>query len=84
VNFFGELISASEKKVDAITVGGLLALLVMCGCVVYTAVLDVHTFSPLTFGSGAATILGGYGLGKGGRDRLSQPQPEEDDGHNPG
>ena len=78
-SFLAELLSQREHRVDAVNVGGLVALGALIIFTGYCALLDSATFSPLQFGTGAATIIGAYGVAKGGRDALA-PKQEKDNG----
>lgn len=78
-SFLANLLSQQERRVDAVTVGGLVALGALIGYTGYCVLLDAATFSPLQFSTGAATIIGAYGVAKGGRDALA-PKQEKGNG----
>lgn len=74
MSFLRSLFSANDAAADSLIVGGGIALATLIGVTVYTVYQDFHVFSPLQFGSGAATILGAVGVGKGARDfRMGGP-----------
>jgi hypothetical protein len=72
VNWLASLFSHSEKEVDSLVVASMMAIVAFIALSVYTAWLDAHTFSAGNYGAGAASILGAFGIAKGGRDRMTR------------
>ena len=66
--FLEALIHSDDRSVDSVIVGGLLALVVLCGLAVYDAIWLGHAFAPLNFATGAGALLGAMGGAKRLRD----------------
>lgn len=68
MRFFASLVSATDGQVDSIIVGGIIALLVLCGLSTWNVVELHNAFGPLDFATGCGAILGAIGGGKRLRD----------------
>ena len=68
MSFISALIHSDDRSVDSVIIGGLLALIVLCGLSIYDVVRSGHDFGYLNFGAGCASILGGVGGAKRLRD----------------
>lgn len=66
--FFSSLLSSDDRSADSVIVGGLIALVVLCGLSLWDVIRSSHEFSALNFGGGCAAVLGGIGGAKRLRD----------------
>lgn len=69
MSFVQRLLSGDETGTDSVVVGGLTALMILCGVTVYAAVRDLATWSPANYGAAVVLILGAMAGGKTARDR---------------
>jgi hypothetical protein len=76
----GRLLSSEDRSVDELVAGGLLALLVYCGCAAYDLVALGHGFGAMGFAGGVSTILAALAGALGWRSRLEAPAGRSDEG----
>lgn len=67
------LFSSQDRGVDEVVVGGLVSLLGLCAISAWDVARLHHEFSPIAFGTGAATILAAMGGGGALRDKFGGP-----------
>lgn len=77
MRWLAALLSAKDSAADSIIVGGLLAMLVLCGLTVYTVIFQHVEFSGTGFAGAVAVILGAIGTGKRIRDGANNAQPPQ-------
>ena len=71
MGFFRNLIAVDDAAVDSIIVGGAVALVSLIGMAIWQDWTTPSAFNALSFGGGAAAILGAIGAGKRLRDGVN-------------
>jgi hypothetical protein len=72
--FLASLLSGGEAEVDAVNVGVMVALVVLCGVTIYVVIQDHTSWNPTTFSLSVAGLLGACAGGK----RLRDGTPSQD------
>jgi hypothetical protein len=70
-SFIKSLISNSDANVDSIIVGGVMAMVTLCAVQAWDVGRSHKDFNPISFGGGAAAILGAIGTGKAIRNKFT-------------
>lgn len=73
MNWLLDLFSGNELRVNAVITCGIAALATLIGCTVYVLIQAPTAFNPITYATGAGTLIGAIGAGKGVHDRLQPP-----------
>lgn len=76
LNFFQSLLSGDERDVDSVIVCGVVALAALIGVTVFAVWQDHSLWNPLTFATGAGTLITSVAGGKTARDRWAGNPPQ--------
>ena len=68
MSFLHKLLSGAENEVDSVVTAGLLALMTLIALTVFVVVLHPEVWNPITFATGAGTLIGATAGGKTARD----------------
>lgn len=77
LSWLASLVSRDDVEVDSIVLSGLLAVVAMVVMTAYSLWITPANYSPITFGTGAASVMGAMGAARRLRDGPTNDRGEK-------